>query len=227
MSVTSASTSAAASSDTAALYQQLQGSASSGANATTESADRFLKLLVAQMKNQDPLSPMDNAQVTSQMAQINTVSGLDKVNQSIQSMSAQFLQMQALQSASLVGRDVLVAGKALTLEDGKAQAAFDLAGAADSVKVEVLNGAGRVVDTLDLGAETSGRHAFTWNAPQALQEGSGYTFRIAAASGAKAVTATTLARDQVQSVSSSGGTLTLQLASGNSVAYADVKAFSN
>jgi flagellar basal-body rod modification protein FlgD len=227
MSVTSASTSAAASADTAALYQQLQGSASSSANATTESADRFLKLLVAQMKNQDPLSPMDNAQVTSQMAQINTVSGLDKVNQSIQSMSAQFLQMQAMQSASLVGRDVLVAGKALTLEDGKAQAAFDLAGAADSVKVEVLNGAGRVVDTLDLGAETSGRHAFTWNAPEALKDGSGYTFRVAAASGAKAVTATTLARDQVQSVSSNGGTLTLQLASGSAVAYADVKAFSN
>lgn len=228
MSVTSASTSAAASTDSAALYQQLQGSSGgSSANATTESADRFLKLLVAQMKNQDPLSPMDNAQVTSQMAQINTVSGLDKVNQSIQSMSAQFLQMQAMQSASLVGRDVLVAGNALTLADGKAQAAFDLAGAADSVKVEVVNGAGRVVDTMDFGAESGGRHAFTWTAPDALKDGSGYSFRVAAASGAKAVSATTLARDQVQSVSSAGGTLTLQLAGGASVAYADVKAFSN
>ena len=44
------------------------------------SEDRFLKLLVAQMQNQDPLNPMDNAQVTSQMAQINTVSGIDKLN---------------------------------------------------------------------------------------------------------------------------------------------------
>jgi len=227
MSVTSASTSAAASSDTAALYQQLQGSSTSSSNSASETADRFLKLLVAQMKNQDPLSPMDNAQMTSQMAQINTVSGLDKVNTSIQSMSAQFLQMQAMQSASLVGKDVLVSGNALALEQGKAQAAFDLAGAADSVKVEVLNGAGRVVDTVDLGAESSGRHAFTWNAPDALKDGSGYTFRIAAASGAKAVTATPLTRDQVQSVSSSGGALTLQLAGGASVAYSDVKAFSN
>ena len=42
--------------------------------------DRFLKLLVAQMQNQDPLNPMDNAQVTSQMAQINTVSGIEKLN---------------------------------------------------------------------------------------------------------------------------------------------------
>src|SRR5574343_277071 len=46
----------------------------------TEQSDRFLKLLVAQMSNQDPLNPMDNAQLTSQMAQISTVSGLEKLN---------------------------------------------------------------------------------------------------------------------------------------------------
>lgn len=224
MSTTTSATTSA--SDSAALYQKLSGS-SSTQSATSETADRFLKLLVAQMKNQDPLSPMDNAQVTSQMAQINTVSGIEKVNESIQSMSSQFLQMQALQGASLVGRGVLRSGNSLSLEDGKAQAAFDLAGAADSVKVEVLNGAGRVIDTIDMGAETTGRHAFEWTAPQAYADAEGLRFRVTATSGTKAVTATTLMRDEVDSVSSSGGTLMLQLASGESLAYGDVKAFTD
>ena len=62
------------------------GSAASAAsgtastNGTGESSDRFLKLLVAQLKNQDPLNPLDNAQVTSQMAQISTVQGIEKLN---------------------------------------------------------------------------------------------------------------------------------------------------
>jgi flagellar basal-body rod modification protein FlgD len=59
-------------------------------------ADRFLKLLVAQMQNQDPLNPMDNAQVTSQMAQINTVNGIERLNTTVQGLSGQFVQMQAL-----------------------------------------------------------------------------------------------------------------------------------
>ncbi len=221
-------TSVSGSSDAASLYQQLNGS-STTQSATSEAADRFLKLLVTQMKNQDPLSPMDNAQVTSQMAQINTVSGIEKVNESIQSMTSQFLQMQALQSASLVGKGVLVSGNALAVEEatGTGQAAFDLTGAADSVKVEVLNGAGRVVDTLDLGAETSGRHAFEWTAPEGLADTTGLRFRVVATRGTQTVTATPLMRDAVQSVSTSGSTLTLQLAGGSSVAYSDVKAFSN
>ncbi len=58
------------------------------------------------MQNQDPMNPMDNAQVTSQMAQINTVTGIEKLNTTVAGLNGQFVQMQALQGASLVGRDV-------------------------------------------------------------------------------------------------------------------------
>ena len=68
----------------------------SGSGANTE--DRFLKLLVAQLQNQDPLNPMDNAQVTTQMAQIQTVSGIDKLNTTVQGLNAQFAQLQALRA---------------------------------------------------------------------------------------------------------------------------------
>src|SRR5882672_589140 len=81
-------------------------------------SDRFLKLLVAQMQNQDPLNPMDNAQVTSQMAQINTVTGIEKLNTAVDGLSSQFAQLQAMQGASLVGRDVIVPGNKLDITDG-------------------------------------------------------------------------------------------------------------
>ena len=59
---------------------------------------------------------MDNAQVTSQMAQINTVTGIDKLNTTVQGLSSQFMQLQAVQGASLVGHDVIVPGNQVDIE---------------------------------------------------------------------------------------------------------------
>ena len=189
-------------------------------------ADRFLKLLVTQMQNQDPLNPMDNAQITSQMAQINTVNGIEKLNRSVEALSGQFRQMQALQGAALVGHDVIVPGNVMAISDGVGQGGFELASAADRVKVEVLNGAGVTIDTLDLGAESAGRHGFNWPAKD-VQDGAGTRFRIIATSGATALPSTALMRDTVTAVSTNaaGDSLTLDLARTGSVAYGDIKAF--
>ena len=103
-------------------------SAKSGAGATvTQAQDRFLKILVTQMQNQDPMNPMDNAQVTTQLAQIQTVTGVGTLNNSIQSLSGQFQQMQALQSVSLVGRDVTVPGNKVAVADGNQRATIEWA----------------------------------------------------------------------------------------------------
>jgi flagellar basal-body rod modification protein FlgD len=190
------------------------------------SQDRFLKLLVAQMKNQDPLNPMDNAQVTSQMAQISTVNGITQLNTTVQGLNQQFLQMQALQGATLVGRDVILPGSNLSVNDaGLVQGGFDLASAADSVKVQVLNAAGSVIDTIDLGAESSGRHGFEWTPPAGVDPTLGSTFRIVAKSGAAAVSSTSLMRDRVDAVSTGGDTLTLELRFSGSVPYSKITAF--
>jgi flagellar basal-body rod modification protein FlgD len=184
------------------------------------SADRFLKLLVTQMQNQDPLNPMDNAQVTSQMAQINTVNGIETLNRTVATLNTQFVQMQALQGAALVGRDVTVAGSAMTVDGGAGAGGFELEGTADRVKVEVLDGSGRVVDTLQLGALEPGRHGFEWEGADGH-----YTFKVTANSGTATVKTTALMRDRVEAVSTSGDTLMLELERTGSVAYADVKAF--
>ena len=140
------------------LGNDLTTSAASSITATSDaaSADRFLKLLVAQMQNQDPLNPLDNAQVTSQMAQINTVNGIEKLNNTVKDLSGHFVQMQALQGAALVGHDVVLQGNRLDIADGVGQGGFELTSAADSVKVELLNAGGHVVDTLTLELERSG-----------------------------------------------------------------------
>ena len=202
---------------------------SSSTSGTTSSVaasseDRFLKLLVAQMQNQDPMNPMDNAQLTSQIAQINTVSGIEKLNTTVSGLNAQLLQLQALQGASLVGHEVSVAGNRLSIADGSGIGGFELTSAADTVKVEILNAAGRVVDTLNLGAASSGLHGFEWSAGT-VQDGDGYTFRVSASAGTASVLGATLMRDQVDAVSSAGNTLNLDLRHSGTVAYDSVKAF--
>ena len=205
-------------------YADLNSKTSVAATNEAGSADRFLKLLVAQMKNQDPLSPMDNAQVTSQMAQINAVTGIEKLNTTVQGLSTQFVQMQALQGASLVGRDVVVPGNKIDMSNGVGQGGFELTSAADAVKVEVLSPAGQVIDTMQLGAQTAGMHSFDWPAGSATND-SALTFRVTATVGAAKIDSTALMRDTIDAVSTSGTSLNLELRSGGIVPYADVKAF--
>ncbi len=196
--------------------------AQSGNNAGA--ADRFLKLLVAQMQNQDPLNPMDNAQVTSQMAQINTVTGIEKLNTTVQGLNSQFVQMQALQGASLVGRDVIVPGNLVDIDEGVGQGGFELTSAADAVKVEILSASGQVVETMQLGAQSAGMHSFDWKAGTATND-SGLRFRVTSTLGGVTTTATPLMRDTVDAVSTSGTGFSLELARSGSVGYADIKAF--
>jgi flagellar basal-body rod modification protein FlgD len=190
----------------------------------TATADRFLKLLVAQMQNQDPLNPMDNAQVTSQMAQINTVNGIEKLNGTMQAMSSQIVQSQMLQGASLVGHDVVVPGNQMSFDDANVgEGAFEIGSSADSVQVEVLDSLGRVKDTIDLGKLEAGTHSFDWPSDAATAD-AGATFRITAklASGTP-VPATALMRDRVNSVSAQGDSMTLDLENSGRTPYADIR----
>jgi flagellar basal-body rod modification protein FlgD len=197
------------------------------ATESASSADRFLKLLVAQMQNQDPLNPMDNAQVTSQMAQINTVNGIEKLNTGLEGLSSQFMQLQVMQGTALVGREVVVPGNHVAVTGGVGRGAFELGGSATSVKVEVKND-GVVVDTVEMGATSAGVHDFKWDASKAIAAGadtSKLTFKVTSTAGGVTNQATALMMDKVTSVSTDGKNLSLQLATSGTVAYSSVKAF--
>lgn len=128
-----------------------------------ESQDRFLKLLVTQMKNQDPLNPMDNAQVTSQMAQLSTVSGIDKLNATLNALSSSMTASHSMQAASMIGHVVVVPGNKMELKNGKGAAALDLTQPADNVTVQIKDASGNVVRNMNLGSQRSGILPIQWD----------------------------------------------------------------
>jgi flagellar basal-body rod modification protein FlgD len=212
----------ATSSATAATGATSSGTTTAASDANA-SQDRFLKLLVAQLNNQDPMNPMDNAQMTSQMAQINTVTGIQQVNETLKSMAAQFSSLQVLQGASMVGHSVLVESSILTPSGGVASGAIDLAGKADAVKLEILSPGGQVLETISLGSQEAGRLYFDWDA-STYQGTSEPSFRVTATLGGQPVATTTLARDTVVSVGSDNGAMTVHLQGRPAVPYDSVKA---
>ena len=167
------------------------------------SEDRFLKLLVAQLKNQDPLSPMDNAQVTSQMAQISTVSGIDKLNATLQAMTGSMAATQPVQAAGLVGHKVLVPGSSLALADGAAAAGFSLGQPVDQLTVIIRDSIGGVLHQVNLGAQKAGMQTFAWDGVadngQMAVNGT-YTFEVSGMAAGKKVAAQTLVLGRVDAV---------------------------
>lgn len=206
------------------------GAASSVSNLTSaaDQEDRFMKLLVAQMKNQDPLNPMDNAQMTSQIAQINTVGGIEKLNTTVESLLASFSKLQAQSSTNLAGRDVLVAGNQLTLDGGAASGGVSLAAAADSVNVEILDAGGQPIRSIALGASGAGVRSFNWDGLRSDGQPAGdgsWRMRVTATAGGKPVPAQTLTAAHVQSVSEGAAGVELDLGSAGLQPLSAVKSY--
>jgi flagellar basal-body rod modification protein FlgD len=186
--------------------------------------DRFLKLLVAQINNQDPLNPMDNAQMTTQMAQINTVSGIQQLNQTLKGMADQMASSQAMQGTTLIGKDALVEGDTLAIDGGAGKGAFALDASASNVKVDIIGKNGETLDTIDLGKREPGQHGFEWPAG-AIDPTQVAKFAVRATNGTAAVESTELARVRIASVGLSNGAMNIQLQNGRTLSYDQVRGF--
>lgn len=188
---------------------------SSSSKSSTQSAaelqNQFLTLLITQLQNQDPLDPMDNAEITSQMAQLSMVQSLSTLNDSLSSISNQIDMGQAIDAAALVGKDVLVPGNKIavgTSADGTTTAtAFgvDLESAASSVTVKITDKNGSVVRTLDLGAQNAATVLnVNWDGKDAsgnpVADGAYYAQVTATNASGAAVSATALTSGTVGSV---------------------------
>lgn len=203
-----------------AVQSTLSATGSEGAE------DRFLKLLVTQLKNQDPLNPMDNAEITSQMAQISTVTGIDKLNSTMQAMATAFSANQSLQATAMVGHRVLVPGSTLQLQNGTATGGLELLQAADSVSISIKDGSGQVVHRVDLGPQPAGVISFQWDGvvdSGASAAPGSYSFAVEAAQGGKKVDATALALGLVGGVMQSKTGVLLNVNGMGAVALSDVK----
>jgi len=200
--------------------------------------DKFMTLLVTQLKNQDPMNPLDNAQITSQLAQLSTVTGINKLNTSLEALKGSYQSSEALQAANMIGRGVLLEGNRVRLADGKAILGVELASSADNVQVIITDPrTGKDVHTINMGPQAAGTVPLAWDGvtdsakldadgkPIPLPSGN-YLFRVVADRGGQPLTdVRSLSFDSVLSVSTSARDgVKLNLASGGSaVTMADLK----
>lgn len=181
---------------------------SNGSSLTTSSASdlqsSFLTLLVAQLKNQDPTNPLQNNELTSQLAQISTLNGIEKLNATLGSISGQIDNNQSMQASTLIGHGVMVPG-ATVLAGNSTTTPFgvELEQAAEKVTATITNKDNVVVQTIDLGGLSAGVHTFSWDGK--LTDGTtaidgSYKVSIAASTGTTQLVAQPLQYAVVQAV---------------------------
>ena len=191
------------------------GTSATGTNSASDLQSSFLTLLVAQLKNQDPTNPLQNNELTTQLAQISTVSGIEKLNTTLGSISGQIDNSQSLAASNLIGHGVMIPGtKVLAGSETTTPFGIELQQPADKVTVTVTDKSGAVVRTIDIGALKAGVHSFTWDG--SMTDGStapdgAYNVSIAASSGSTQLVAQPLQFALVQGVtrSSTGNLLDL------------------
>jgi len=213
-------------SNVSSLFGAGNGPAKAAKGSTQETEDRFLSLLVAQMKNQDPMNPLDNAQVTSQLAQLSTVQGIENMNKSLEALAASMGVNQMAQAANLIGRGVLVPGDSIRPAELQDIIGFDLSRPADKVKVEIFDASGSQVRTLDLGPREGGINVLAWDGlnggGEPMADGQ-YRFRISAEQGGQPVSSTALHLGLVNSVSQSAQGVQLNLVGNEQASYAEIR----
>ncbi|APG17626.1 flagellar basal body rod modification protein [Kosakonia radicincitans DSM 16656] len=140
------------------------GTTTTGTNSASDLQSSFLTLLVAQLKNQDPTNPLQNNELTSQLAQISTLSGIEKLNTTLGSISGQIDNSQSLQASNLIGHGVMIPGQTVLVGSGTTTPfGVELTQAADKVTATVTSKDGTVVRTIDIGSLSAGVHTFSWD----------------------------------------------------------------
>ncbi|HUV99998.1 MAG TPA: flagellar hook assembly protein FlgD [Gallionella sp.] len=214
----------------AALFASLNANAAPAAAAGSVAAtqNQFLQLLVTQMKNQDPLNPMDNAQVTSQMAQLSTVTGINNLNATLQALSNSLTSNtnQSLQASGMIGHGALVAGNNISLASGgTAIGGFQLPQSVDNAQVSVYDSTGNLVNTINLGAKPAGVVDWGWNGTDstgAAAPAGNYTFAVNATQGGNSVVATPLQYGVINSVTQDAQGVTLGVGPLNGIAMSNI-----
>lgn len=210
----------------ASLLASVNGSSNDTASTIDTTQDRFMTLLVTQMKNQDPLNPLDNAEVTSQLAQLSTVTGIDKMNNTLETFMSSLQSSQSLQMANLIGHDVLVEGNDISFDGTGGYFGIELPTNVDDLTITINDAAGNQIRQLTLGNQSEGIIPLSWDGygDDGTQVAAGnYTFSVSANVGDDPIAANTLSLTQINSISANGTGIKLNLNNAESVTSADLK----
>ncbi len=200
----------------------------------------FLELMIAQLNNQDPLSPQDNTEFVAQLAQFSSVEGLERLNNNFQSFTNTFMSNQALQASSLVGRSVTVAGdQARLLAGDVVSGSITVPQSAPDLTINIYNQVGSLMAQIPVGSVPAGETVFRWDgefievngklldwqAGQPAPAGE-YRFEVFATQDGNAEQLDTALSANVNSVTlGADGNLTLNLAGVGPVNISEVKQF--
>jgi flagellar basal-body rod modification protein FlgD len=210
------------------LLDSINGTRNTAASTAQDAQDRFMKLLVTQMQNQDPLNPMDNAQVTSQMAQLSTVTGIDKLNTTLETMMSNMQASQSLQASSLIGHQALIAGNKIEFNSTTGAGTFgvDMPSSADNVTITIKDTAGNQIHQMSIGKLNAGTFPLSWDgkddAGNSVASGE-YTFSVNATASGQNVAADPLSLVRINSLTSSTSGVKLNLSNDTTVATTDLK----
>ncbi|WP_081192143.1 flagellar hook assembly protein FlgD [Halomonas sp. BC1] len=187
--------------DTNVLSNMNAASSTQNQSAANDIMNDFMTLLITQIQHQDPLNPMDNHDLTSQLAQISTVAGIEQLDQTLKGITEQIDTNQVLLASGLIGQGVLVPGdKVQVAVDDSGQVhttpfGIELGQAADNVKITITSASGQVINQYDIGPASAGVQSFIWDGKdsegQQVTEGS-YRVSVEATSGDKAIAVETL-----------------------------------
>lgn len=192
----------------------------------TTSEESFMKMLIAQLRNQDPLNPMDNSQMTSQLAQLNMVSGINQLNKTMNGLVSNDTSSQAVSAAGLLGREVLVPGNGLQLSNGSAKFGFDLSQAVDALNLTVYDAQGNALHSQELGPQAKGLQTLAWDGATdsgvAAIDGS-YIYKLKAQLAGNEIPVTALTVGSVQNISLNSGVLKANVGKAGDVSLGDIK----
>ena len=223
----------AAAANPAAVAAAATAAAAAKANATTLGGPDFMPLMLAQLKSQDPTSPVDSNTFLTQLSQLSEVQGITQLNTSFTGLSSSLASSQASQASSLLGHQALVTSSTATSTN--AGTAFTAAVAVpqttSSVIVNILDSTGATVKQISLGAQSTGTAGFAWDGTESngsKAPAGTYTLSATVAGVASGTAVATYVAGTVSSVTMGGGTagLTLNVAGVGSVPYANVQQIS-
>lgn len=216
----------ASASDVLSQYQIKQEDRARGGSELGK--DAFMELMLAQLKNQNPLDPQDNGDFIAQLAQFSSLEEMQNLSKTVEDVAGQFRSSQALQASAMVGKTVLAPSNVGILgNSGEITGTIDVPASTGGLRLSVMNQSGELVRQIDMGSSQAGVVSFRWDG----QDGNGNPlppgpYQIVAQgsypSGPEQLG--TMVSANVDSVSlGKGGSITLNLAGMGSIALSDVK----
>lgn len=193
---------------------------------TSLGKDDFLKMLVAQLKNQDPLNPMDGTEFAAQLAQFSSLEQLSNMNTQLQTLGLYQKTMISTEAVNLLGKEVTVGqGNQFQVEGDTAGFSYSLAGDAAQVSISILDESGNEVDRVDVGKQSAGQQNMTWS--KGNNDNGLYSYKVTAVdANGDTVTVTSMTTGKVTAVQYKDNAIYLTV-NGQEVAFSNIVSVKN